>query len=73
MERTSPSARQKTDSRCCESHPRQVERSARADDRDQQGTDELERDRDPERDPVDRAIKRQIHAGKRRSERADQD
>ena len=49
-----PAPGQREDSGSCEPHPEQVERAPRAGDRDGQGPDELERDRDPERDPVQR-------------------
>ena len=42
--------------------PEQVERPARAGHRHAQRPDELERDRDPQRDPVDRGVEAGVHA-----------
>jgi hypothetical protein len=60
--------REKQDPRRGERHPDEVQRAPRARDGYAQGTDELDRHRDPERDPVDGRVDRQVHRRERRTE-----
>ena len=68
VESAAAEVRQQQDAGGRQGDPDQVERPARAEHRDAERPDELERDRDAQRDAVERRVEGGVHPGEREAE-----